>query len=143
MLDDLLEDFILPNKYGKYYIRLVKRGLSRKPLKDEYFETHHILPKCIFPQYKNLKINAWNLSYLTPREHFIAHKLLIKCANVSSHSLMKLLAANGAFLRNKKFLSSREHEESRKAMSKSMSLRLKGKSYLELYGEEKTKELKE
>lgn len=36
---------------------------------------HHILPKAIFPKWKNRKNN---LVLLTPREHFICHMMLEK-----------------------------------------------------------------
>lgn len=43
-------------------------------------EKHHICPKAkdLFPEYKNIKTNTWNVVNLTYRQHFIAHVLLAK-----------------------------------------------------------------
>ncbi|AYN55502.1 hypothetical protein [Dickeya phage Coodle] len=41
-------------------------------------ERHHILQAKDFPQFKNLSIHTWNLALLSPRAHFIAHKILAK-----------------------------------------------------------------
>lgn len=41
----------------------------------EYKESHHILPKALFPQYKNDK---WNLVKLSAKDHFFAHYYLHK-----------------------------------------------------------------
>ena len=72
-------------KYIKYYnIIILKSKLeNRKKLKKTdsdyvYYENHHILPKSIFPEYKNLRTNKWNSVLLTAREHFICHILLWK-----------------------------------------------------------------
>jgi hypothetical protein len=42
---------------------------------EEYTESHHILPKSLFPQYKNDK---WNLVNLSAKDHFLAHYYLHK-----------------------------------------------------------------
>jgi hypothetical protein len=41
-------------------------------------ENHHILPKSLFPEYKNLRQNGFNKIHLTYRQHYIAHVLLAK-----------------------------------------------------------------
>lgn len=59
--------------YQKIYDNLI---LSRScdPLKkDVYYEKHHIIPKCL-----GGSDDEQNLIYLTYREHFIAHWLLVK-----------------------------------------------------------------
>lgn len=50
---------------------------QRNPL-EGYTEEHHILPKCLFPEFKNLRHNPWNGVKLSAREHFIVHQLLVK-----------------------------------------------------------------
>ena len=61
------------NKYQEWYSRLVNSRQMRLPIDGIYYERHHILPKSLggddSPQ---------NLVWLTPREHFIAHLLLVK-----------------------------------------------------------------
>lgn len=51
-----------------------KLGL-RKRGNGEYYESHHILPKSLFPLWKNRKLN---IVLLTAREHFFCHQLLTK-----------------------------------------------------------------
>ena len=40
-------------------------------------QRHHILPKCLFPEYKSFK-NEWNIVNLSNEDHYIAHYLLAK-----------------------------------------------------------------
>lgn len=61
-----------------YYIDIISRARSSNIIREAYFETHHILPKSIFPEYGNLKKHPWNGVRLTPREHFVCHWLLTK-----------------------------------------------------------------
>jgi hypothetical protein len=59
--------------YGKIYDSLISRALERTSSADEYYEKHHIIPKCIGGD--NSKSN---LVLLTASEHFLAHQLLVK-----------------------------------------------------------------
>jgi hypothetical protein len=55
--------------YQIIYDNIIYKANNR--IIDEYTETHHIIPKCMGG--KNTDIN---LVKLTPKEHFICHKLL-------------------------------------------------------------------
>ena len=57
--------------YLKIYINLCKRGESRNIDSLLYYEKHHTFPKSIFGP--NSRI-----SFLTMREHYVAHWLLYK-----------------------------------------------------------------
>lgn len=57
--------------YLKHYNNLISRAKSRKL--NCYIERHHIIPKCM-----GGVDDDFNLVYLTAREHFIAHLLLLK-----------------------------------------------------------------
>jgi hypothetical protein len=57
--------------YQKIYNALVDRGKIR--ILTGYTETHHIIPKCL-----GGSDDKENLVKLTAREHYIAHKLLVK-----------------------------------------------------------------
>ena len=66
--------------YQEIYNRLISRAIfeNRQRLKKTdlnyiYYESHHILPKCL-----NGTDEKENLVLLTGREHYIAHQLLIK-----------------------------------------------------------------
>ena len=59
--------------YRKHYDSLINRAKSRDLDSKAYFEKHHIIPKCLGG------LNSTdNIVKLTPREHFVAHKLLVK-----------------------------------------------------------------
>lgn len=59
--------------YLERYFKFVK--LYNNYPKSIHTETHHILPKSLYPEYKNSK---WNLVHLPFRAHHIAHWLLAK-----------------------------------------------------------------
>lgn len=52
-----------------------KAKYLKKNFPNQYFEFHHILPKSLFPLWKNRKSN---IVPLTAREHFFCHQLLTK-----------------------------------------------------------------
>ncbi|MCK5375395.1 MAG: hypothetical protein KAJ40_08920, partial [Alphaproteobacteria bacterium] len=67
------------NKYLKIYTNICQNAVLRtRP--TGYCESHHILPKSIYPEFEDVKLHPWNSVYLTAREHFIVHRLLTKCA---------------------------------------------------------------
>lgn len=57
------------------YVRfcLERRTIYKKGLTQR----HHILPRCLFPEYKSFK-NSWNIVNLTNKDHYIAHYFLAK-----------------------------------------------------------------
>ena len=61
--------------YQKIYTDLIGRAIISKRKKNniEYFEEHHILPKCM-----GGKDDKNNLVLLTAREHFLAHWILTR-----------------------------------------------------------------
>ena len=62
--------------YDSIYTSIIQNRKSNPFI--GYTELHHILPKCLFPEYNNLKEHSWNGVRLTAREHFICHQILIK-----------------------------------------------------------------
>ena len=60
-----------------YLIRYCNFILKVRPT-NNLTEKHHILPRSIFPEYKNFKKFSWNKVLLTERENKIAHKILAK-----------------------------------------------------------------
>lgn len=57
--------------YKKIYANLIEKAKNRSL--NGYFETHHIIPKCIGGTNE-----LSNLVNLTPEEHYLAHQLLVK-----------------------------------------------------------------
>lgn len=62
-------------EYKKIYENLIRKAqsMNRKKSKNEYLESHHIIPKCLGGSNESN-----NIVLLTAREHFIAHRLLCK-----------------------------------------------------------------
>jgi len=61
------------SKYSTWYYRIVENAKNRICISDQYYEKHHIIPKCL-----GGSNDKENLVHLTAREHFICHILLIK-----------------------------------------------------------------
>jgi hypothetical protein len=59
----------------KEYIDFLKHELTI-PLKDNYYEQHHILPRSLFPEFCNFDEYPWNSINLSLKSHTVAHKLL-------------------------------------------------------------------
>lgn len=59
--------------YSRIYNELVTRGQTRVTSSHEYYERHHIVPRCM-----NGDDSSLNISLLTPEEHYLAHQLLVK-----------------------------------------------------------------
>lgn len=72
--------------YQKVYSALILRGRLRVR-NDEYYEKHHIIPKCMGGQ-----DNVSNIVHLTPEEHFIAHQLLVKIYPTETKLILAMFA---------------------------------------------------
>jgi hypothetical protein len=119
--------------------------LNNKDLAYTYYENHHILPKCLGGTNEK-----GNKVLLTPREHFICHKLLTYIHphhSGISHAFFRMVFDKI----KKREISSADYEYARKLLAingyddktkQKMSLAKKGKTYEEIYGDEKAEELK-
>lgn len=58
------------------YLRFLEE--STEPTQDEYQESHHILPVCLFPEFRSFRENPWNCLDLRGSDHLIAHYFLLK-----------------------------------------------------------------
>lgn len=97
--------------YEKIYYDLILRAkLRSRPL--EYTERHHIEPKCITNNNE-----PWNLVVLTAREHFIAHRLLVKFIKTHKVQMLNALYAMSMVKNTKRKLTSREVAVCRQAKS--------------------------
>lgn len=119
--------------YRKIYMQIVcnaknEMSLGLRPTKssqskkfpNQYFEFHHILPKSMFPLWKNRKTN---LIALTAREHFFCHQLLWKIyKNHSMICALYHLINRINYKENTKIkISSREYEKIKMEFSKAHS----------------------
>lgn len=95
-------------------------------------ELHHILPKSIFPQYSNLKTNAFNKAHLPSRAHYVAHSMLCKIFPTEtamwyalycmSHQVNQDTQPSRSAIR----VNSRMYETAKRVVSKLMSEKRKG-----------------
>ena len=72
--------------YQKIYNTLILRGKNREKILTEYYENHHIIPRCM-----NGSEDASNKVDLTAREHYLAHGLLVKIHRNNKQIFRKLL----------------------------------------------------
>jgi len=76
--------------YSKVYFQIIEKAKVRTL--TEYGEWHHIIPKCL-----GGKNNKDNLVFLTAREHYICHQLLVK---MNPNNSKLLYAANMMVVHN-------------------------------------------
>lgn len=101
--------FFTNNKYSKWYFTIVDSAIAANRQKGiVYFERHHILPKSknLWPEFASLKLNPWNGVLLTPREHFVCHRLLSRMTSGKAKASMvfglrRLCFGNEAYVSNK------------------------------------------
>jgi hypothetical protein len=111
---NILLDICQHNKYLSTYIKLCERTQARIKLKIT--EKHHILPQCFkLGGYKDKE----NIAFLTPREHFICHKLLVKC--VDDKQLKASLAYATWQMTKRHKINSREYENLKNLLSECYS----------------------
>lgn len=97
--------------YQNIYNNLCNRSINRDILSGIY-EKHHIIPRCM-----NGTDDITNIVLLTPREHFIAHKLLcnIYCDNIKlKYALWAMMNLNNKYQSRNYKISSREYDVLRK-----------------------------
>ena len=58
--------------------------IENNNLFEDYCEVHHILPRCKFPEYENLKTHAFNKTALSLSNHTKAHELLVAAYPITS-----------------------------------------------------------
>jgi hypothetical protein len=96
------------------YVKTLNRvKLPKNNVNYVYYEEHHILPRSIFPEYKNL---LGNKILLTAREHFLAHYLLTKIYNNGLNYYKMAYAFHFISSLNNRIMSSRNYEKIRLAL---------------------------
>jgi 5-methylcytosine-specific restriction endonuclease McrA len=95
--------------YETIYNELIYKAKQRPKIIGQYYEKHHIVPKCL-----GGSNNLDNIVRLTAREHFIAHKLLFKFTIGKSKTKMGYALHKMLYPNNKNQIqrvSSRTYEE--------------------------------
>lgn len=116
---------MLTNKYSKLYTKITDKAKQR--ITEGYTELHHIIPQSL-----GGSNDKENLVYLTAREHFICHWLLIKMTEGEDRSRM-LYALNGMKAENRyqqryhTKITARVYEKYRIEHAENHSKRMKGR----------------
>lgn len=108
--------------YLKIYNQIIERRKIKEP--SDYKEKHHIIPRCL-----NGSDKKDNLIYLTAREHFICHLLLVKIyknTNYYYKLLNAFLMMNCKSENQKRYYNSRLYEYLRVEFSNLMKYISKG-----------------
>ncbi len=109
--------------YIERYKKFVNYYIDNPNSSEVYTEKHHILPESIFPEYKNIKENPWNIIKLTGRQHFLAHWFLAKIYGGKQWFSFNMMRRVG----NRSYL----YECARKEISKVISQTNKGRKHSE------------
>lgn len=113
-----LENISIQNKYLTWYTNIILAAHNRQFENDVYFELHHILPKCCK---EGGETDIQNIIKLTPREHLICHRLLVKFIAPKQIKASLAYAAwqMGTFMSEKRGvkINSRLYESLRKSLS--------------------------
>lgn len=152
------------NNFTKKYFSIIEKNKNIKP--TGYVERHHIIPKSM-----GGSNNKDNIVYLSAEDHFVCHQLLIEMTEGENHGKMwsalwrmmnkqsKNQERNFIFTKEQYAQARQKHAEIHsKRISGSlnsfynknhtaetkdlMSVAKKGKTYEEIFGEEKAKEMR-
>ena len=108
----------IANRYTLIYFSIIENARLRVLPKDQYKETHHIIPRSMGGDN-----SSNNLVNLTAREHFICHKLLVRMTEGESRGKMAFALVLMSGKRGSKIYSS-----TRKLLAERMSELHTGKS---------------
>jgi len=99
------------------YLKLYNKLTSLKNKTNEYCELHHIIPRCL-----GGSDDPSNLIMLTARQHFIAHKLLIKIYpdNHLLHHAFAMMASTNRY--QSRSYTSKQYDEMKSSRSLAMKL---------------------
>lgn len=135
-------DIYISNKYTRTYFTIINKSLSenRKRTDSRIYEEHHIVPKsCGGPN------EDANLVLLTPKEHYVCHRLLPKMVTSKTHyekmiyALWSLVNGNG---RSKRYSpSGKIYQQIKEEQRTVRSERMKGERN-HFYGKTHSDELK-
>lgn len=108
---------------------------SEKKYFEQAFELHHVLPKSLFPLWKDRKSN---IVALTPREHFFCHQLLTKIYPCSE--MFFAVAAFAKRPNNDYGITSKEYQRLKEDLVKNFCYRKRTEEEKKAFGE-KIKEI--
>ena len=116
MTQEQQEQFFIDNKYLKKYLAIIEDSKNRP--RPEKYERHHIIPKSF-----GGSDSEDNYAYLTLREHFLVHLILVKIAKGQyyKHKMAHALNRMTNSKKGKYKITSRMYETARIEHSEAMS----------------------
>jgi NUMOD3 motif len=108
----------IANRYTRIYFSIIENARARVLSKDQYKETHHIIPRSMGGDN-----SSYNLVDLTAREHFICHKLLVRMTEGESRGKMAFALVLMSGKRGSKI-----YDSTRKLLAEGLSYLHTGKS---------------
>jgi hypothetical protein len=130
----------IENKYKKIYDAIILSASKRIVDTSIYTEQHHIIPRSL-----GGSDMTTNIVTLSSREHFICHILLTKfTTGAGRHKMLYAACILSKAKRSyqNRYFNSRLYENIKTEAAKVMSVSRRGKTYEELYGEDKAKEMR-
>ena len=114
------------NKYTKWYNQIIERAQGR--VLEPPFERHHIQPRSL-----GGTDDKENIAFITPREHFICHWLLVKMTTGEEHykmlnALRMMRAENPGQKRYNTKITARVYESIKLEYSRLQSERIRGEN---------------
>lgn len=105
--------------YLNRYFKFIQSLQSQTKIKG-VTEEHHICPKAkdLFPEYKSLKLNPWNSTHLTRKQHWVAHWILAKAYGNS-----QAIAFYRMTKKSNERITSKVYEQFRERASKIISIK--------------------
>jgi len=122
MTQEQQEQFFIDNKYLKKYLKIIEESKNRP--RPEQYEKHHIIPKSF-----GGSDSEDNYAYLTLREHFLVHLILVKISkgqykHKMAHALNRMINSK----KGKYKITSRMYETVRIEHSEAMSILMSDKN---------------
>jgi len=115
MTQEQQEQFFIDNKYLVIYLKIIERSKNRP--RPEKYEKHHIIPKSF-----GGSDSEDNYAYLTLREHFLVHRILVKISKGQyKHKMAYALNRMTTSKRYDDIITSRMYETVRKEHSEANS----------------------
>lgn len=102
--------------YKEIYVRLIEQSKDRKRNPLVKYDLHHILPKSLGGGDEES-----NLTNLTPREHYLAHLLLLKITSGKDKSKMAFAMFRFSPKGSAKYGNSKKYEMARRMASEAVS----------------------
>ena len=143
-------DIFLQNKYTNWYYAIVNNAIARGHIEPN--EQHHIIPESFYLNRKRRGApgvilgdadETTNLVWLSPREHLLCHKLLVKMTTgkfkTKMYNALHITSIQSTNQQRTVNLTTRQYEQ----IKLELRNRLLGKTYEELYGEEKAKMMRD